>query len=271
MKIMVSTSAYYTSKKSVAQVMALMEKTYKKLVEKHKALEVPQSQSPAGPDSSKFHATIGGMVEYVSNVPITEGMFRRQYKHFLKLGSGIRVDKRRAVIEEAHKVMNKLVPGIPLASVIHCPDGDVSFGDVHGSNWGGIGCYAVKRAQPGEDWYQKQIQLQSQSAEEVERTFVVKGSKDVVDRIAAFLGMLQFNGNIGHSGMFALGWDGDGSDKAQISGIEEDIKRFQKGYSECASYGGDVEYMGALGSFGVMRVDSDRTKLLWTLKDGKVE
>jgi hypothetical protein len=81
MKVLISTSAYYTCQKSTAQVLALMEKTYKKLVEKHKALEVPQSQSPAGPDSSKFHATIGGMVEYAPNTTATIGMFRRQYRH----------------------------------------------------------------------------------------------------------------------------------------------------------------------------------------------
>ena len=44
----------------------------------------------------------------------------------------------------------------------------------------------------------------SLSAEKVERTLVISGSQDSVDRIAAFLGMLQFNGAIGHSGMFAL-------------------------------------------------------------------
>lgn len=269
MRVLISASAYYTCQKSTAQVLALMEKTYKKLVEKHKALEVPQSQSPAGPDSSKFHATVGGMVEYAPNTTATIGMFRRQYRHFLKLGSGIRVDRRRAIIDEAHKVMNKLAPGIPIDTVLHCPDGDVSFGQVLGSNWGGVGCYAVKRAEAGEAWYQKQ--LGSQSAEKVERTFVVTGSQDSVDRIAAFLGMLQFNGAIGHSGMFGLGWDGDGSDQVQIQGIEAELKQYADGYGACASYGSDLEWMSALGSFGVARLKPDSNKLLWTKRDGKVE
>ncbi len=111
----------------------------------------------------------------------------------------------------------------------------------------------------------------SLSAEKVERTLVISGSQDSVDRIAAFLGMLQFNGAIGHSGMFALGWDGDGSDQVQIQGIEEELKRFKDGYAACASYGSDVEWMSALGSFGVARIKQDSNKLLWTRRDGKVE
>jgi hypothetical protein len=53
------------------------------------------------------------MVEYAPNTTATIGMFRRQYRHFLKLGSGIRVDRRRAIIDEAHKVMVLLNPNLP--------------------------------------------------------------------------------------------------------------------------------------------------------------
>ena len=47
MQVQISLSAYLVCPKSTAQVLAIMEKAYKKAAEKHKALEVPQSQSPA--------------------------------------------------------------------------------------------------------------------------------------------------------------------------------------------------------------------------------
>ncbi len=154
MQVQISLSAYLVCPKSTAQVLAIMEKAYKKAAEKHKALEVPQSQSPAGPDSSKFHATVGGMVEYSAFVAVSVGMTRRTYRHFLKLGSGIRVDKRQLVLNDVQKVMQKLAAGLTVdGGPLHCPDGDVAFGTVHGTNWGGVGCYAVKRSEWGEGQY----------------------------------------------------------------------------------------------------------------------
>ena len=102
----------------------------------------------------------------------------------------------------------------------------------------------------------------------VEKTITLTGSPDAVNRVLAFLGMLQFNGNVGHSGMFALGWDGDGADQLQVSGIEDVAKQCRDGYNACTSYGADLEYMGSFGSFGVCKT-SDQ-KLLWTLREGDV-
>ncbi len=156
MRVLISTSAYQVSKKTTTQVMALMERTYKEAIERYKSIEVPQSQSPAGPDSSKFHATVGGMVEYCANITVPVGMFRRTFRHFLKLGSGIRVDNRRKVFDAVKKVLDKLSPGLPLENGrLHCPDGDVIFGEVHGTNWGGVGCYVLKRSDWGENEYQE--------------------------------------------------------------------------------------------------------------------
>ncbi len=89
----------------------------------------------------------------------------------------------------------------------------------------------------------------SKAKPEAERTVVLKGSQECVDRVATFLGMLVYNGNIGHSGVFGLGWDGDGSDKLDVDGIDDAVNK--DGYAACGAYGGDVEVMGDSGSFYV--------------------
>lgn len=99
------------------------------------------------------------------------------------------------------------------------------------------------------------------------------GSPEALARVKAFLGMLCYNGDIGHSGIFGLGWDGDGSDKLKIPEIEQDIQKFKDGYKACCSYGGDLEMMSALGSFlcAQFSKDSDGVKsttLVYTQKDG---
>lgn len=110
---------------------------------------------------------------------------------------------------------------------------------------------------------------------DVEKTITLKGSQNAIDRILAFLGMLQYNGAVGHSGTFGLGWDGDGSDKLESTELEPIIALYKAGYEACSSYGCSIEYMGDLGSFYAANFAKDdsgsvKQKLVWTVKEGKL-
>jgi hypothetical protein len=60
----------------------------------------------------------------------------------------------------------------------------------------------------------------SAKPEQSEVNITLKGNKDCVDRLCAFLACIDYNGAVGHSATFALPWDGDGDDKINITGID---------------------------------------------------
>jgi hypothetical protein len=70
------------------------------------------------------------------------------------------------------------------------------------------------------------------------------GNKACVERVLSLFGMIQFNGNVGHSGVFGISWDGDGSDKIKVEGPIPDHK---EAWNATSSYGGYVEMMGEGG------------------------
>lgn len=72
--------------------------------------------------------------------------------------------------------------------------------------------------------------------ETVTRTFTVTASEDVMKRFEKFLCFLHFNG--GHSGTFAMPFDGDGSDKFEVYPPPH---KGNKDWSRIASAGCDVE------------------------------
>ena len=52
---------------------------------------------------------------------------------------------------------------------------------------------------------------------QIEKTFTIKTSPEVMRRFERFLALLHFNSCFGHSGTFAMPLDGDGGDKVIIS------------------------------------------------------
>lgn len=56
---------------------------------------------------------------------------------------------------------------------------------------------------------------------EVTKTYKITAKPEILKRVEAFIAHLQYVGNIGHSGLFAMGFDGDGSDKMTVEGIPD--------------------------------------------------
>lgn len=104
-------------------------------------------------------------------------------------------------------------------------------------------------------------------------TVTLSGNANSLTRVLAFLAMLRYNGQVGHSGMFALGWDGDGSDRLDIDSPDIDAitTQLKEGFNACSSTSGDIEYMGDLGSFGVACLQPNSRRLVWTARDGKID
>ena len=71
----------------------------------------------------------------------------------------------------------------------------------------------------------------------VKKTFEIETSQSVMERIERFLALLHYNSCFGHSGLFAMALDGDGSDKVTV------IPKpgFQNEVDLCGGIGGDIE------------------------------
>lgn len=69
------------------------------------------------------------------------------------------------------------------------------------------------------------ILISNSAKDEVSIDIKLTGSKEAVDRVSAFLSCLDYNGAVGHSATFALPWDGDGSDKLKVEGIDHKAYR----------------------------------------------
>ena len=75
----------------------------------------------------------------------------------------------------------------------------------------------------------------------VSENITLSGSAEAVDRVKALLAMVSLNGNWGHSGVFAISWDGDGQDKIDVS---FDTAPYADLVQELGAYGGPVEMVG---------------------------
>ena len=81
----------------------------------------------------------------------------------------------------------------------------------------------------------------------VETTIVLKGTQEAIDQVEKILSLLIFAGNVGHSGIFGVGFDGDGSHRLDaVKGV--DPKKYSKIAQELCSYGGDVEVINSADS-----------------------
>jgi len=67
---------------------------------------------------------------------------------------------------------------------------------------------------------------------EMKITITLNGNENSIMSTLAFLKVLEYNGNIGHSAMFGMWFDGDGSDQFKITGISKDIEKELKDKTE---------------------------------------
>jgi hypothetical protein len=108
----------------------------------------------------------------------------------------------------------------------------------------------------------EEMLLKARNDSDVELRLTIKGSREAVNRVAALLSCIEYNGNVGHSGMFGISWDGDGADRIEISGIKPS-KELKHGYEAMSGYGGLVEFIGEGGRCYVMRADNASSKLVY--------
>lgn len=95
----------------------------------------------------------------------------------------------------------------------------------------------LRKALPDED----RIKVKARRAPEASATVTISGSQECVDRVLAFLGVLNNNG--GHSGIFGISWDGDGSDAVHVEGKDFDPADYGDLTNALSSYGAAVEYV----------------------------
>jgi hypothetical protein len=59
----------------------------------------------------------------------------------------------------------------------------------------------------------------------MEKVFTISFSdKSLMERFERFLALLHFNSNFGHSSIFGMEMDGDGSEKIQVKDVNRDYK-----------------------------------------------
>jgi hypothetical protein len=107
--------------------------------------------------------------------------------------------------------------------------------------------------------------------EAIEKTFKVKGQPHVIKRLERFFAMLHYNGQHGHSGLFAMPLDGDGPERLEISPLDKNLKNE---VDAIAGVGGGVEiaYDNSYGVKNVKPLSNDYSvKSSGTLyKNGKI-
>jgi hypothetical protein len=101
---------------------------------------------------------------------------------------------------------------------------------------------------------------------QVSVNLTIEGGAECVDRLLSLIGMLQYNGNVGHSGIFAIPWDGDGADRIKVKG---DLPNYVDAWSEASSYGGYAEMVGNNGSTYIISGNGIKQKHVYPLS-GKV-
>lgn len=131
------------------EFMKHMDLEMKKIADKY-AHEVKQTSSrPAGPDTSKFRATVSGMIQVEHNVHVHGGQYGspKTYKVFLKIGGGIDYKITKKIKEEVMDLVEELIDvphNFKIPCTLYLDDQIVQMSEEDGSNWGGVGFYARK-------------------------------------------------------------------------------------------------------------------------------
>ena len=101
-------------------------------------------------------------------------------------------------------------------------------------------------------------------------TVTIGGEREKVERVLALLYLVYRNGEVGHSGTFGIGWDGDGNDKIDLEGMESYKDKFHDLAEALSSYGGDAEIVGEGGTGFIMRPGHDEAQDYHYVKSTKV-
>lgn len=114
----------------------------------------------AAPDTSKFRATVGGMIDVEHNVHVHGGQYgiSKTYKVFLKIGGGIdhKVEKQmidRLASHMSDNLLNYHEAEFKIPGSIYCKDGMVIFSTEDGTNWGGVGAYVSEYSEYSKKQY----------------------------------------------------------------------------------------------------------------------
>jgi len=88
----------------------------------------------------------------------------------------------------------------------------------------------------------------------IRKQFTITAHPDMMDRFEAFLAMLHYNG--GHSGLFAIPFDGDGNESLKIEPPPPEA--YKKGVDGVAGTGASVEIAQGKGLYTGQFIDYDR-------------
>jgi len=107
---------------------------------------------------------------------------------------------------------------------------------------------------------------------DVTKVFTITTQPNVMQRIERFFALLHFNGIFGHSNLFGMHMDGDGSEKITIDEIDRDL-RYE--VNVIGGIGYDVEIASDTGYSGRF-INRNRESNWWvgraaaSYKDGKL-
>ena len=91
--------------------------------------------------------------------------------------------------------------------------------------------------------------------EKIEKTFKITTSPEIMKRIERFFALLHWNSRFGHSGIFAMSLDGDGSEGVTVNPKPEHKYEVDK----IGSVGYDVEIVCDNGYHGLFKDKNRKT------------
>lgn len=101
----------------------------------------------------------------------------------------------------------------------------------------------------------------------VTKTFTISASPDVMRRFERFLAFFHYNG--GHSGIFGMPFDGDGSDRMRIE-PPPPLLVDENNYSEVGKIGGTGLELEIANDNGYSALAIDRGRNYYRTKNGKL-
>ena len=132
------------------ELFGALKEGMKDIVEDYAGRQVDASSTPAAPDSSKFTAAVGGMIEYAENVSFSGGKYGspKTYRMFIKVGGGIDQGVKDEIQEEFTELVS-VMTGQPASNTLFTTDGyRFIFGSEDGTNYGGYGVRIDKKDPP---------------------------------------------------------------------------------------------------------------------------
>jgi len=133
---------------SVKEYVDYIEEGYDEIVNKYKSHITDSDSVPSAPDTSKFRATRGGMLETAHNVNVHGGQYGAD-KFFpiaVKVGGRIDRDVHEDIKDEVEDQWEGILEGardhephVVDGKVIKTKEGNLSFSSTGGTNWSAYG------------------------------------------------------------------------------------------------------------------------------------